>query len=98
MVCGDKFEVVWESIMNEWMIKNSILLKVTNIEKSKQKAIEAEAVDDKIAVHYDCYNAFCQQDTADQKGSEYNNTDYNNLSRTAADVHSSGLKADTSPP
>lgn len=84
--------------MNEWMIKNSILLKVTNIEKSKQNGVETESLDDKIAVHYECYNAFCQQDNADQKGSEYNNTDYNNLSRTAADVPSFGLNADTSPP
>jgi len=66
------------------MIKGAI--KVRLVEESGAGDAPAESV----AMHHECYEAFCLQDTTDSKGLDYNYPEYyNSVPITSPDVPSS---------
>ena len=57
------------------MIKNAVKVKITS--EDKEKGGEVKVID-KVSMHFDCYKAFCQQDMAELRALDHNNTEYYN--------------------
>ena len=55
LVCGEEFDVVWNARINDWVLKNTLMVKLMDGDKP---------VEEKCIMHPECYSVLAVQDKA----------------------------------
>lgn len=86
-MCGQKFELVWETTVNEWMLANAIKVKV---DEDKLLELQLKEKQDKVAMHFDCFEAINSQEAVEMiKDTDYSGADiYNSFAKPISDAPS----------